>query len=139
MAGAVKEISKLKCFFSAVKLTFIEYAAISSIQGFQYLVDARGNFWTKSVAVISFLIDRYITILSTFPLDSFGSQFVPRASCTRHLSCSSSGSGTLAIQRGFRSSQIMLAFPDSYFRPSHFVTSIKSAKYVQRFWQRKCK
>lgn len=63
MAGAEKQISNIKCFFRAVKLTFIEYASISSIQGFQYLVDPRGNIWTKSVVMMSFSIDRYLKIL----------------------------------------------------------------------------
>lgn len=139
MAGTAERINNIKCFFSAVKLTFIEYAGISSIQGFQYLVDPRGNFWSKSVVGLPSLIDRYLTILLPFSVDSFGLQFAVRAFCTQQLSWSSSGNDTLAIQRGFRSSQIMLSFPDSYSRPSHSVTSIKSAKYVPRFWQRKCK
>lgn len=49
MAGAVKQVNQSQrgCFLRAVKLTFVEYAGISTIQGFQYLVDPRGNVWTK--------------------------------------------------------------------------------------------
>lgn len=78
MAGVVKSISRIRCFWRAVKLTFTEYAGISSIQGFQYLVDPKGNLWTKYLHIfqsIENFVWKLLPSFSSLQLDSFGSWF----------------------------------------------------------------
>lgn len=68
MAWVVKQVNRIGCFASAVKSTFTEYAGISTIQGFQYLVDPKGNICSKSVMLHSSPTERPLNPLKHFSL-----------------------------------------------------------------------